>query len=164
MNRTDSVHIREILAKSLILKNLSLREVSSLIALEDEGLWEEVFETARLVKEKVYGNRVVLFAPLYLSNVCINDCWYCGFRKGNVGARRKSLSVDEAVQEASLLAGKGYRRLLLVTSEHPKLAGLSSRGSNPAVWGYINVFRRPIISPRIRSFIPQVPSLISSGD
>jgi 2-iminoacetate synthase len=124
MNRTDSVHIREILAKSLILKNLSLREVSSLIALEDEGLWEEVFETARLVKEKVYGNRVVLFAPLYLSNVCINDCWYCGFRKGNVGARRKSLSVDEAVQEASLLAGKGYRRLLLVTSEHPKLAGL----------------------------------------
>jgi 2-iminoacetate synthase len=77
-----------------------------------------------LVKEKVYGRRVVLFAPLYLSNVCINDCWYCGFRKGNVDARRKSLSVDEAIHEASLLAGKGYKRLLLVTSEHPKLAGL----------------------------------------
>ncbi|TNF52124.1 [FeFe] hydrogenase H-cluster radical SAM maturase HydG [bacterium] len=124
MDNTDSVQIREILAKSLALENLSLREISSLIALEDEDLWEEVFETARLVKEKVYGSRIVLFAPLYLSNVCINDCSYCGFRKGNVDARRKSLSVDEAVREASLLAGKGYKRLLLVTSEHPKLAGL----------------------------------------
>jgi 2-iminoacetate synthase len=70
MNRTDSVHIREILAKSLILKNLSLREVSSLIALEDEGLWEEVFETARLVKEKVYGNRG-MFASMTAGTVVL---------------------------------------------------------------------------------------------
>ena len=122
--KTDYGRVREILAKSLKLENLSLEEVSCLIDLKDAGLWEEVFETARLVKEKVYGKRIVLFAPLYLSNVCINDCGYCGFRKGNKKARRKSLSVDEAVKEASLLSGRGYKRLLLVTSENPKHAGL----------------------------------------
>ena len=119
---TDSYVIRDILAKSLDLKILNLKEVSNLIALEDDELWDEVFETARIVKDKVYGNRIVLFAPLYISNKCVNNCVYCGFRKGNKKARRKSLSVDEAVQEALLLAGKGYKRLLLVTGEHPKYA------------------------------------------
>jgi 2-iminoacetate synthase len=76
------------------------------------------------VKEKVYGKRIVLFAPLYLSNECTNDCLYCGFRTGNKDAMRKTLSVNEAVEEASLLSKRGYKRLLLVTSEHPKLAGL----------------------------------------
>lgn len=122
--KTDPNLIRDILAKALTLENLSLKEVSSLIALEDSELWEEVFETARLLKEKIYGSRIVLFAPLYLSNVCVNDCIYCGFRKGNKKAKRKSLKVDEAVEEALLLAGKGYKRLLLVASEHPKLTGV----------------------------------------
>jgi 2-iminoacetate synthase len=112
------------MAKALTLEVLSLKETSILIALEDNELWEEVFETARLLKEKVYGNRIVLFAPLYLSNECVNDCIYCGFRSGNKKARRKSLSVDNAVEEASVLADKGYKRLLLVTSEHPKLSGV----------------------------------------
>jgi 2-iminoacetate synthase len=122
--KTDSGQIRDILSKSLALENLSLKEVSVLISLQDRELWDEVFKTARLVKEKVYGNRVVLFAPLYLSNACVNDCGYCGFRKGNKEARRKTLNVDEAVKEASFLAGRGYKRLLLVTSEHPRLAGI----------------------------------------
>jgi 2-iminoacetate synthase len=122
--KIDPVHIRDILSKSLSLENLTLKEVSCLLALEDEQLWEEVFETARRVKEKVYGSRVVLFAPLYLANVCINDCGYCGFRKGNKDARRKVLNPDEAVEESTYLAGKGYKRLLLVTSEHPGLAGI----------------------------------------
>ncbi len=121
---TDPKLIKDILAKALTLEILSLKEVSTLISLQDNELWEEVFETARLLKEKVYGSRIVLFAPLYLSNVCVNDCIYCGFRKDNKKARRKSLDPDEAVAEAALLAGKGYKRLLLVTSEHPKLAGL----------------------------------------
>ncbi len=123
-NESDPVSIREILAKSLELQNLNLSEVSSLICLKDNEMWAEVFEAARKVKEKVYGRRVVLFAPLYLSNICLNECIYCGFRKGNKKARRKKLSADEAVEEASLLAGKGYKRLLLVASEHPKLAGV----------------------------------------
>jgi len=121
---TDPSRIRDILAKSMEIQVLDLTEVSALLALEDRGLWLEVFETARKVKEKVYGRRIVLFAPLYLSNECTNDCLYCGFRTGNSDARRKTLTVDEAVQEASLLAGRGYKRLLLVAGEHPKLAGI----------------------------------------
>lgn len=121
---TDPQSIRDILAKSSELQVLNLNEVSSLISLEDSELWEEVFETARLVKDKVYGKRIVLFAPLYLSNECVNDCMYCGFRKGNENARRKSLDIGEAVREASLLSDKGYKRLLLVTSEHAKHAGI----------------------------------------
>ncbi|MBI4653749.1 MAG: [FeFe] hydrogenase H-cluster radical SAM maturase HydG [Nitrospirae bacterium] len=123
--KTDKFIIRDILVKSLELQVLSLSEVSCLIALEDRDLWDEVFDTARKIKEKVYGKRIVLFAPLYLSNECINNCLYCGFRTGNAKAKRKTLSKDEALREASLLAGKGYKRLLLVTSENPKLAGIN---------------------------------------
>ncbi len=122
--KTDRTLIKDILAKSLDLQILSLKEISHIIALKDKELWEDVFETARKIKEKVYGRRMVLFAPLYLSNECANDCLYCGFRKGNKNARRKSLSIGEAIQEASLLAGKGYKRLLLVTSDHLKYAGV----------------------------------------
>ncbi len=122
--KSDPAQIRDILAKALTLEVLNLGEISRLIALKDNTLWEEVFETARLLKEKVYGSRIVLFAPLYLSSMCVNDCSYCGFRKGNTKARRKTLNVNEAVQEASVLAGKGFKRVLLVTSEHPEHAGI----------------------------------------
>ena len=122
--KTDKAFFRDILAKSLALQVLSLKEVSGLLELDDRDLWEEVFDTARRVKEKVYGRRIVLFAPLYLSNDCINDCRYCGFRKGNLKAVRKTLNVEEALKEASLLAGRGYKRLLLVAGEHPGLAGV----------------------------------------
>lgn len=120
----DHAYIRDILAKSLDMQILNLPEISALLDLRDEDMWGEVIDTARRVKEKVYGKRVVLFAPLYLSNECVNDCLYCGFRKGNKEAVRKSLTVDEAVEEAALLAKRGYRRLLLVASEHNKRAGI----------------------------------------
>jgi len=120
----DNVYIKDILAKSLDLQVLNLPEISALLDVRDEGMWDEVFDTARKVKEKVYGKRIVLFAPLYLSNECANDCLYCGFRKGNTEAVRKSLSVDEAVEEAALLSKRGYKRLLLVASEHNKRAGI----------------------------------------
>jgi len=123
-NKTDLSRIRDILAKSLDLQVLNLTEVSALLELKDREIWEEVFDTARMVKEKVYGKRIVLFAPLYLSNECSNDCLYCGFRKGNKDAARKTLTPEEAVEEAALLAGRGYRRLLLVASEHAKLTGI----------------------------------------
>jgi 2-iminoacetate synthase len=117
---TDPSHIREILAKSLELQVLTLPEITKLINLEDRDLWDEVYDAARKVKEKVYGNRIVLFAPLYLSNECINDCLYCGFRKRHRDAVRKTLNIEEAVSEASLLADRGFKRLLLVASEHAK--------------------------------------------
>jgi 2-iminoacetate synthase len=121
---TDRSRIRDILAKSSELEVLNLSEVSSLIALSDRGIWEEVFEAANRVKEKVYGRRIVLFAPLYLSNECANDCMYCGFRRSNRDAVRKSLTVPEAVGEAALLSKRGYRRLLLVASEQSGQRGI----------------------------------------
>ena len=124
IQNSDREHIKDILDKSLDLQSLTLKEVAVLIGLHDSEIWEEVFDAANRVKEKVYGKRVVLFAPLYLSNECMNDCLYCGFRTGNKEAKRKSLTVDEAVQEADFLSKKGYRRLLLVASEHTKLTGV----------------------------------------
>lgn len=124
INSSDRKFINDILDKSLDLQVLNLKEVSALIDLQDREIWEEVYAAANRVKEKVYGRRVVLFAPLYLSNECMNDCLYCGFRTGNKEAKRKSLTVDEAVQEAEFLSGKGYRRLLLVASEHTKRTGI----------------------------------------
>ncbi len=122
--KPDVSRIREILDKSLDLQSLSLPEVSALVAVNDSDIWSEIFDAACRVKEKVYGKRIVLFAPLYLSSECTNDCLYCGFRKGNRDAVRKTLTVDEAVEEASLLEARGYKRLLLVASEHPKRAGI----------------------------------------
>jgi 2-iminoacetate synthase len=124
--KKDHSYIRDILDRSLDMQILNLTEISALLNLRDEDMWAEVLDTARRVKEKVYGKRVVLFAPLYLSNECVNDCLYCGFRKGNKEAIRKSLSVEEAVEEATLLAERGYKRLLLVASEHKKRAGIDN--------------------------------------
>ncbi len=124
IHKTDSSRIRDILSQSLDLQMLNLSDVTALLELEDRDLWLEVFEAAQKVKEKVYGKRVVLFAPLYLSNECSNNCLYCGFRTGNKDAKRKTLTVDEAVAESGILLAKGFKRLLLVTSEHPRLTGI----------------------------------------
>lgn len=122
--KIDLHRLRDILSKSLELETLSMRDVTTLINIDDPEVWEEIFETARRVKERVYGRRIVLFAPLYLSNRCVNNCIYCGFRSGNVGAKRKVLSIEEAVEEASFLSSRGYKRLLLVTGEHPSVSGV----------------------------------------
>ncbi len=124
ITKPDLSRIRDILSKALDLQTLNLTEVSALLDVSDKELWLEICDAAGRVKEKVYGKRIVLFAPLYLSNECVNDCLYCGFRKGNKDAVRKTLTVGEAVEEASLLAGRGYKRLLLVASEHAKITGI----------------------------------------
>lgn len=121
--RTDNTRFQEILSKSLALEILPLEDISFLLSLEDKNLWQEIFHTARQVKEKVYGRRIVLFAPLYLSNECLNNCLYCGFRRYNKEAKRKTLHTKEAVEEAKILARRGYKRLLLVAGEHPVSSG-----------------------------------------
>lgn len=100
-------------------RRLSLHEASRLLVTDDPMVWETAGATARAVREEVYGNRIVLFAPLYLSNECGNNCLYCGFRRDNRDAVRIVLSPEEAVREAGHLERKGYYRLLLVTGEHP---------------------------------------------
>lgn len=100
-------------------RRLSLYEASRLLATDDPMVWETAGAVARAVREEVFGRRIVLFAPLYLSNECGNNCLYCGFRRDNREAVRITLSPEEAVREARCLERKGYHRLLLVTGEHP---------------------------------------------
>jgi 2-iminoacetate synthase len=100
-------------------RRLRLFEAARLLATGDPMVWETAANLARAVREEVFGRRIVLFAPLYLSNECSNNCLYCGFRRENKQARRITLSPEAAVAEARYLEKRGYHRLLLVTGEHP---------------------------------------------
>jgi 2-iminoacetate synthase len=117
----DPGRVREILAKSLAIENLTPEETAVLMHVGDAGLLDEMRETALAVKKKVYDNRIVTFAPLYLGNYCVNECAYCGFRNENRGTRRKILTQEEIRREIETLAGRvGHKRLILVVGEHPK--------------------------------------------
>jgi 2-iminoacetate synthase len=116
---SDPVRVREVLAKSLSKKRLEPDETASLLAIKDPALWQEVFAAARKLKNDVYGNRIVLFAPLYVGDKCINDCAYCGFKCSNRDVVRKTLSDDEFRSELVALEGQGHKRLILVWGEHP---------------------------------------------
>lgn len=114
----DKGLVREVLAKSLELKGLSLKEVASLLNLDDEELLNKLFQVANLVKEKIYGKRLVIFAPLYISNHCTNNCLYCAFRTGNGELMRKTLTQYEIAEETKYLIDQGHRRILLVAGEN----------------------------------------------
>lgn len=111
--------IRDIISKckSAEHKGLTLNEVGSLLNLKDYELWEEIFETARQIKQYIYGNRMVLFAPLYVSNTCANNCLYCGFRKDNKELVRRHLTKAQLQEETAILQRQGHKRLLLVYGE-----------------------------------------------
>ncbi len=111
---------REILAKSLDKQPLSVEETAVLLAAESPEIVEEIFATARTLKKDVYGDRIVIFAPLYIGNYCINDCTYCGFRKSLRTTVRKTLSKEDITAQVTALEDKGHKRLILVFGEHPK--------------------------------------------
>jgi len=111
--------VREIIAKSINKERLSLQDTATLINADDPELIEEIKQGARDLKNKIYGNRIVLFAPLYIGNRCTNDCKYCGFRTSNKYAVRRTLSDDEIVHETEALEDNGQKRLILVYGEHP---------------------------------------------
>ncbi len=119
--RTDAGEIRELLGKALELKGLRGRDLAVLCGVTDEGLLEALFETARRVKETIYGSRIVLFAPLYVSNLCGNECLYCAFRARNLGIERRTLTQEEIAREVRWLEEQGHKRILLVAGEaYPK--------------------------------------------
>lgn len=122
LNNTKSSkkRVREVIAKSLDKQRLSLEETAVLVNADDPGLIEEIKEGAHSLKENVYGNRIVLFAPLYIGNKCTNNCTYCGFRTDNRGAVRKTLSNDEIIEEVHALEDNGQKRLILVYGDHPE--------------------------------------------
>jgi 2-iminoacetate synthase len=117
----DPKRVRDILAKSLAIETLTPDETACLLHVEDPDLLAEMQRTAAAVKTKVYDNRIVTFAPLYLSNLCVNDCLYCGFRCSNKQTSRRILSLDEVRREVEVLAGQiGHKRLIVVYGEHQK--------------------------------------------
>lgn len=115
----DAFRTREIIAKSLNKEPLTVAETAQLCAVEDAELLEEIFEAARELKRKVYGNRIVIFAPLYIGNKCINDCKYCSFRKSLRTTVRKTLDDHELKGQIEALEDAGHKRLILVYGEHP---------------------------------------------
>jgi 2-iminoacetate synthase len=114
---TETPRIREILAKARELKGLDEADLPPLMALEDPGLLRELFATARWVKEQIYGSRIVLFAPLYVSNLCGNECLYCAFRASNRALPRRALGPEEIAAEVRQLLAQGHKRVLLVSGE-----------------------------------------------
>ena len=117
----DSVRIREIIAKSeSTCETLEIAETAALMRVTDKDLLEEMRAAADRIKRKVYDNRIVMFAPLYMSNLCVNGCKYCGFREGNELQMRRVLTMDELKEEVDVLAGRiGHKRLIAVYGEHP---------------------------------------------
>jgi 2-iminoacetate synthase len=107
-----------ILAKAREMNGLTHREASALLACEDPGKIEELFALAFEIKQQFYGNRIVLFAPLYLSNYCVNGCRYCPYHQGS-GIARKKLSQDEIRAETEALQNMGHKRLAIEAGEDP---------------------------------------------
>ncbi|MGD9611444.1 MAG: [FeFe] hydrogenase H-cluster radical SAM maturase HydG [Kiritimatiellia bacterium] len=117
----EAAHVREIVAKAMAVQALSQEELAALMRVRDPELWAEMRAAAGAVKRKVYDNRIVTFAPLYLGSKCVNDCAYCGLRRSNPAVERRVLSMDEVRAETEALAGKlGHKRLIVVYGEHPE--------------------------------------------
>lgn len=118
-NKNNKKLIREILEKAKKAKGLDHRQAFVLLACEDEDLNKEIFDLAKKIKQKFYGNRIVLFAPLYLSNYCVNGCLYCPYHAKNKTIPRRKLSQDEIRKEVIALQDMGHKRLALETGEDP---------------------------------------------
>lgn len=118
-NSSNSSLIQEILEKASLEKGLSHREAAVLLASDDPFVTEQIYALAGRIKEHYYGSRIVLFAPLYLSNYCINGCTYCPYHRGNDGVVRRKLSQDEIREQVIALQDMGHKRLAIEAGEHP---------------------------------------------
>lgn len=113
--------IKEVLVKAREMKGLNLQEVAVLTNISDPEMLSELFQTANLVKETIYGKRLVIFAPLYISNLCANECLYCAFRVTNKEIKRSVLPQEHIASEVKALINQGQKRVLLVAGEsYPK--------------------------------------------
>ncbi len=117
---SEPAQVRDVIAKSMAKQPLSIAETAILVNATQPELIEEILDAARTLKREVYGNRIVLFAPLYIGNLCINDCAYCGFRRSNKEAIRRTLSMDEIRDQVKALEQTGHKRLILVYGEHAR--------------------------------------------
>ncbi|MCX0370337.1 [FeFe] hydrogenase H-cluster radical SAM maturase HydG [Clostridium perfringens] len=121
---SDKELVREIIEKSKSAEGLTPEETAVLLNLEDKELIEEMFKSARQVKEKLYGKRLVVFAPLYVSNYCVNNCTYCGYKHCNDELKRKKLNKEQLIEEVKVLESLGHKRIALEAGEDPVNAPL----------------------------------------
>ena len=116
-SKTDKPVVQDILQKARELQGLTSNEMATLINVTDNELIHQIFEAAKDVKENIYGKRLVLFAPLYVSNLCDNNCLYCAFRSQNKEINRRALDQEEIKSETEFLIRQGHKRILLVAGE-----------------------------------------------
>jgi 2-iminoacetate synthase len=116
----EPARVRAIVDKAMAVETLTQEELATLMRVRDPALWDEMRAAAGAIKHKVYDNRIVTFAPLYLGSKCVNNCVYCGLRGENDAVERRILSMDEVRAETKALAGTlGHKRLVVVYGEHP---------------------------------------------
>lgn len=116
---SDVTQVRDVIAKALEKQPLTVEETAVLLHARTPELKAELFAAARALKERVYGNRIVLFAPLYVGNKCVNNCDYCGFKSSNTEVLRRTLSMSELRDQVTALEKVGHKRLIVVFGEHP---------------------------------------------
>ena len=119
-NKDNVALIDEIIEKAKLRKGLNHREASVLLACEIPEKIQEVYELAEQIKKDFYGNRIVLFAPLYLSNYCVNGCVYCPYHLKNKHIARKKLTQEDIVKEVTALQDMGHKRLAIEAGEDPE--------------------------------------------
>ncbi len=115
--KPDINEIREITDHARELQGISFEEAQRLLIAEDREQIDLIFDTANFIKNEIYGKRLVLFAPLYVSNLCNNECLYCAFRKSNKEIARRTLTLEEIARETKILINQGHKRILLVSGE-----------------------------------------------
>jgi len=122
--RPEQVRVEEIIAKAKELKGLTPEETATLLQTEEPEQINRILDTAKEIKQAIYGDRLVLFAPLYIANHCSNDCLYCGFRRSNAELTRVTLTMDQIASEVRVLEREGHKRLLMLCGEHPSRSHL----------------------------------------
>ncbi|WP_294064178.1 [FeFe] hydrogenase H-cluster radical SAM maturase HydG [uncultured Fusobacterium sp.] len=111
--------VREILKKAEKAEGITDEEAAILLSIKDENLLEEMYAVSKKIKEKIYGKRIVMFAPLYISNYCVNNCRYCGYKHCNDELFRKKLNSEELIAEVKALEKLGHKRIALEAGEDP---------------------------------------------
>ncbi len=120
-NANNKKLLQKIVSKAACFEGLSHREAITLLECEDKEILSEIYKLAKEIKQKFYGNRIVMFAPLYLSNYCVNSCLYCPYHAKNKNIPRKKLQGESLENEVIALQDMGHKRLAIEAGEHPKL-------------------------------------------
>lgn len=112
--------VDDVLNKALKLQGLTVEDAAVLLNIQDKKQLDKLFKAAATIKDTIYGKRLVLFSPLYVSNYCSNNCLYCGFRNANKELDRKVLSMEQIREEVRLILEQGHKRVLMLMGEHPR--------------------------------------------